>query len=355
MPKIQHYLERCVNEGVFPGASWVVGNLDGVQEKGSVGLLGEGLGPVKVDSIYDLASLTKIFVALALMKQLEDGLIRLEDEVKYFLPSYKTSSLGDVSLFALLTHTAPLPAGTHLYRHVHTREELLEAIRSYELRSGGETKVVYTCEAFILLGEIIAAVDAAGLDKVIRRRVLDPLGMQETCFLPSKELLPRIAPTEFCSIRGRVVRGEVHDENAMILGGVSGNAGLFSNALEMARLGEAMLVSLEDEASGNARDSGALLSKASAQLMCRNHTAGMGQNRGLGWMVAGPGSSAGDLLSPSSFGHTGFTGTSLWVDPERKLYALLLSNRIHPRRDNPAIFRTRHIFHNLAVIEYGKL
>ena len=352
---IKNYLAGCVKKGVFPGASWIIGNTGGILEKGYTGSLGHDLstvgslrlrlGPVKENSIYDMASLTKIFVALAFMKQLEDGLVRLEDTVDYFLPSYyKNSPFGSVELVALLTHTALFPGGTHLYQHVKTREELLETLRQSKFRTSETDKVVYTCEAFILLGEIVSAVDGIGLNEVIKRRVTAPLGMKDTCYLPDTELLPRIAPTEFCAIRGRMVRGEVHDENAMIMGGVSGNAGIFSTAPDMAKLGAAMLCSLE---------SGGFLKKASAIIMCRNYTPGMGQNRGLGWMLAGHGSSAGDLLSPASFGHTGFTGTSIWIDPERKFYAILLSNRIHPKRDNTEIFRTRHIFHNLAVLEYG--
>ena len=345
MTKIQKYLENCVTGGVFPGASWVIGNTAGVLEKGSVGLLGNGLGPAGEDTIYDIASLTKLFTALALMKQFEDGLLRLEDEVELFLPSYKNYPLGTATIFALMTHTAPIPRGTHLYRYAKTRDNLLEAIRSGPVRPDSPGRVVYTCEAFILLGEIVSAIDAAALDEVIRRRVLAPLGMEDTCFNPPASLMERIAPTEECPLRKKLIRGEVHDENAAIMGGVSGNAGLFSSAADMGRLAVAMLASLEG---------GVFLHKVSAELMTRNHTPGRGENRGLGWVIAGPGSSSGDLLSPRSFGHTGFTGTSLWIDPERKLYALLLSNRIHPRRDNPAIFRTRHIFHNLAVLEYGE-
>ena len=305
--------------------------------------MGDGLAPVTERSLYDLASLTKIPVALALMKQLEDGLICLEDELGYFLPSFKGSPFGAVTLFSLLTHTAPLANIVQLYKRAHNREELIKVIRLSEPRTDSPM-VLYTCEAFILLGEIISVVDSSALDEVVRRRVLTPLGMNDTCFNPPASLLDRIAPTEECAWRGHLVRGEVHDENAVVMGGVSGNAGLFSNALDMSRLAAAMLASLEG---------GAFLKKAGAELMTRNHTSGKGQNRGLGWMVAGPGTSAGDFMSPNSFGHTGFTGTSLWIDPERKLYALLLSNRIYPRRDNPDIFRTRYILSNLAVLEYG--
>jgi CubicO group peptidase (beta-lactamase class C family) len=342
MKPLREYLETCVIDGAFPGAAWAVGGRE-IFETGAVGLLGPGLGAAGEDSLYDLASLTKLFVTLALMRQLEDGLIRLEDRVDYFLPSFRPSPLGETTLFRLLTHTAPLAGGAALYRHVRGREDLLEAIRSGGLRRDGG--VLYTCEAFIILGEIASAVDGVGLDELIRRRVSVPLGMDDTCYRPPAEKIPRIAPTEDCPRRGKIIRGEVHDENAAVLGGISGNAGIFSSVRDMARLAAATLDSLEGR--------GAFLRRPTALLMSANHTAGGGENRGLGWMIRGPGSAAGDLMSGRSFGHTGFTGTSLWIDPERGLYALLLSNRIHPRRDNPGIFRVRHIFHNLAILCYG--
>jgi CubicO group peptidase (beta-lactamase class C family) len=205
--------------------------------------------------------------------------------------------------------------------------------------------VLYTCEAFILLGEIAAAVDHRGLDQVIRTRVTAPLGMDETAYHPPLEKIDRIAPTEDCPWRGKVLRGQVHDENAAVLGGISGNAGLFSSVRDMARLAAAVLDSLGGR--------GNFLRRPTAVLMTANLTEGGGENRGLGWMLKGPDSAAGDLMTERSFGHTGFTGTSLWIDPDRDLYAVLLSNRIHPRRDNRGIFRVRHIFHNLAILRYG--
>ncbi|MDR2101374.1 MAG: beta-lactamase family protein [Treponema sp.] len=341
MRPVKDYLEVCIGEGVFPGVSWVIGGKEGIFEKGTVGLLGAGLGRVREDSIYDLASLTKLFITLALMKQFEEGLIRLEDRVDFFLPFFRGSPLGGSTLFQLLTHTAPLPGGTTLYRHVHSREDMLETIRGTGIRY--DDGVVYTCEAFILLGEIAAAVDLMELDKIIRLRVTAPLKMNDTCYRPPSAPLDRIAPTEDCPSRGGVLRGHVHDENAELMGGVSGNAGIFSIAVDMARLSGAVLASLEGR-------EGAFLKKPVAEMMIRNYTEGRGENRGLGWMIKGPGSAAGDLMSFRSFGHTGFTGTSVWIDPEKDIYAVLLSNRIHPRRDNMGIFRTRHIFHNLAVL-----
>ncbi|MDR0723319.1 MAG: beta-lactamase family protein [Treponema sp.] len=342
MKAIKDYLETCVAGGAFPGAAWAIGGKETL-ETGAVGLLGAGLEAAAEDSLYDLASLTKLFTTLALMKQLEDGLIRLEDRVDYFLPAFRDSPLGGTTLFRLLTHTAPLPGGTMLYRYAHTREDLLEAIRSTGIRR--DEGALYTCEAFILLGEIASAVDSAGLDELIRVRVTAPLGMAETGYNPPDEKITRIAPTEVCPRQGVALRGQVHDENAAILGGVSGNAGIFSTVRDMARLAAAVLDSLEGR--------GDFLHRPTASLMTSNLTQGRGENRGLGWMLKGPGSAAGDLMPEESFGHTGFTGTSLWIDPSRRLYAILLSNRIHPRRDNAGIFRVRHIFHNLAILRCG--
>jgi CubicO group peptidase (beta-lactamase class C family) len=346
MRPVKDYLETCAAEGAFPGAAWVIGGGEGIFEKGTAGLLGPGLGPPGEDSLYDLASLTKLFTALALMKQFEDGLVRLEDRVDYFLPSVRNCALGETTLFRLLTHTAPLPGGTALHRHAHSREDLLEAIRCTGVRY--DQRVVYTCEAFILLGEISAAVDHMRLDELIRRRVTAPLGMNDTCYKPPATLMDRTAPTEDCPSRGGVLRGQVHDENAALMGGISGNAGLFSTAADMGRLAAGVLASLENR-------EGSFLKKPVAEMMTRNYTEGRGENRGLGWMLKGPGSAAGDLMSPRSFGHTGFTGTSLWIDPGRGIYAVLLTNRIHPRRDNDGIFRARQIFHNLAILNYGEV
>jgi CubicO group peptidase (beta-lactamase class C family) len=344
MRPVKEYLETCIGEGVFPGASWIIGGPEGFFEQGAVGSLGVGLGRVNEDSMYDLASLTKLFTALVLMKQLEEGLVRLEDRLDFFLPAFADSPLGETTLFRLLTHTAPLPGGAKLYRVAHGREDLLEAIRGNSVRS--DDRVLYTCEAFILLGELACAVDQADLDELVRLRVTAPLGMNDTCYRPPAALLDRIAPTEDDPGRGGILRGRVHDENADLMGGVSGNAGIFSTVADMARLAAAVLGSLKGR-------EGAFLKKPVIEMMTRNYTEGRGENRGLGWILKGPGSAAGDLMSARSFGHTGFTGVSLWIDPDRDLYTVLLSNRIHPRRDNMGIFRVRQVFHNLAVLRWA--
>ncbi len=346
MKEICTFLEECVAGGAFPGAVWNIGNRDGVLERGCVGTLGDGLGPTGLDTLYDLASVTKILVTYALMRQLQDGLVRLTDPLGDLLPSYRNHpTKANITLKELLTHTSMIPGQLQLYRHAHTKEDLLEAIRWQLPRADSPREVSYTSKGYIVLGEVIAAVDGQPLDEVVRRRVLEPLGMTDTCFNPDPMLMPRIAPTEDCPWRGCVVRGQVHDENAVVMGGICGHAGLFSTADDVAKAARMML-------SGKTDQGNAFFHPAVIHAMTQNYTPGCCESRGLGFMMACPASPAGDFMSPSSFGHTGFTGTSIWVDPEQDLYAVLLSNRIYPRRDNPAIHRVRQVFHNLAVLHY---
>jgi CubicO group peptidase (beta-lactamase class C family) len=345
MRSIASFLEESVAAGACPGASWVVGKGEGILEQGTAGVLGEGLGPVCPDSLYDLASITKIFVTLALMRQFEEGLLRLEDTVGYFKPGFisRENNKGDITLLELLTHTSVIPSLIELFLYAHTPEDMLLAIRRSVNRPDSPGTVKYTCEGYILLGTIVAALDGAPLDEVIRSRVLEPLGMKDTGYKPAPALLDRIAPTEYSAWRGRVVRGQVHDENAVVMGEVSGNAGLFSTAGDLARVAEMMLRC--------GREAG-FLHPATVEKMTANYTPRGGQNRGLGWLLAGPTAPAGDLMSARSFGHTGFTGTSIWVDPQYGLYGVLLANRIHPSRENTKFFRVRSIFHNLIILNY---
>lgn len=346
MRTIEQFMRNCVAEGAFPGATWQIGGAEGVLDAGAVGSLGEGLGAVQANTLYDLASLTKIIVTCAFMRQLQDGLVRLHDPIGRFLPAYRDHPKGEITLMELLTHTSVIPGQLQLYRHAHSRADLLEAIRWQVPRADSPERVAYTSKGYIVLGEVVAAVDGTTLDQAVHNRVLAPLQMNDTCFRPPKEYFNRIAPTEDCPWRGHVVRGEVHDENAVVMGGICGHAGLFSTAADVSRIAEAMLGAQD----GKTRKP--FFHPAILSAMTRNYTQGKGENRGLGFLLNGWNAPAGDLMSPSSFGHTGFTGTSIWVDPEKELYAVLLSNRIHPRRDNQEIFRVRQIFHNLAVLQY---
>jgi len=193
------------------------------------------------------------------------------------------------------------------------------------------SRSVYSDPGIILLGEILEQVAGQPLETFVRERVLEPLGMKDTMYLPPPGLLPRIAPTEFDPWRGRLVHGEVHDENAFAMGGIAPHAGLFSTAGDLSRFAQMML-------NGGI---GGMVSRGTIELFTRK--AGIPESdRALSWDTkSAEGCSAGTLLSPSSFGHTGFTGTSMWIDPERQLYVILLTNRVHPTRENNLIREAR--------------
>ena len=172
--------------------------------------------------------------------------------------------------------------------------------------------------------------------------------MKNTMFNPPESFYSNIASTENCKWRNKTIIGQVHDENAVILGGVCGHAGLFSNVEDLGKLCKAMLTG--KDAYGNS-----FLKSQTIELMTKNHTKGLNLSRGLGWQAKDKHNSpCGDLFSESSFGHTGFTGTSIWIDPKKNLYAVLLTNRVHPTREGDEIKRTRQIFHNLVVLNYDK-
>ena len=216
------------------------------------------------------------------------------------------------------------------------------------------TKSVYSDLGIILLGDILERVGETPFEKMARQRVLEPLEMKDAQYRPPAELLPRIAPTENDPWRGRVVRGEVHDENAFALGGVAPHAGLFATARDLAHLAQMLL-------DGGSYGGRRIVSRATVELFTERAGVPV-SSRALGWdtptdetglrsSVPGqPGySAAGSLFSARSFGHTGFTGTSMWMDPERALYAILLTNPVHPTRDNNAIRDVRAQVADAAV------
>jgi CubicO group peptidase (beta-lactamase class C family) len=199
--------------------------------------------------------------------------------------------------------------------------------------------MVYSDLGILLLGEILERVTGKDLEDLANQEVLGPLGMNDAMYRPAAALRSRIAPTEIDSWRGRLVHGEVHDENAFGLGGVAPHAGLFSTARSLGAFAQMML-------NGGAYGGRRLLKPETIALFTRRANLVAGSSRALGWDTPSEPSSAGALFSASSYGHTGFTGTSLWIDPERELFAILLTNRVHPTRDNPKITELRPAFHD---------
>lgn len=360
MCTIEQHLQKCVEEKVFPGAAYLFGTSEEILGHGCVGTLGVGRGPAEESTLYDIASVTKPIVAMAFMKLLEEGKVCLDDTIEQYLPEYAEERngvdptmlglpggagrpKGKNTMFQLLTHTSVIPGQVQLYRTCCTKQELLDAIRYLPPRDNIHFPVAYSSQGMILIGQVIEAITGVALDEAMRKLVFEPLAMKDTMFNPPDVLRDRIASTEECPWRGKTIIGQVHDENAVIMGGVGGHAGLFSTTDDLARVARAMLTG--KDAQGNR-----YFYRSTIEVMTRNHTKNMNLARGLGWQCRDEHDSpAGDLFSASSYGHTGFTGTSIWIDPERDLFAVLLTNRVNPTRKREGIARARHIFHNLVV------
>jgi len=280
------------------------------------------------------------------MVLVDEGRLDLDATVSSIVPGFRGGDKDDVRVRQLLTHSGGLLWWAPLFEELRGRAAFLERILEMDLDYAPGTKSVYSDLGIILLAEVLQRVAGEPLEAIARRRLFEPLGMGDTQYLPPVGLRPRIAPTERDPWRGRVLLGEVHDENAFALEGVAPHAGLFSTAGDLARFAQAML-------NGGELDGHSVVSRPTVELFTRH--AGVAEStRALGWdtpsngkdprssVPGDPGySSSGSLFSPRSFGHTGFTGTSMWMDPERELFLILLTNRVHPTRENRRISRVR--------------
>jgi CubicO group peptidase (beta-lactamase class C family) len=297
--------------------------------------------PAQPTTVYDLASLTKVIgLTTAVMLAVDDGRLELDAPVQRYLPAFEGEGKERVTIRLLLAHGSGLPAWRPLFREVGTREEAFALADTTALRSPPGTTDVYSDLGLIVLTQAVEAVYRERLDSLLARRIFQPLGMTSVGFLPTAERT-RIAPTELDPWRGRVLRGEVHDENAARMDGVSGHAGLFGSAPDLLTFAEWVLGQADGWTGGRADQLDSLTARptvrpSTLREFTRRQNVIPGSHRALGWDTPAPGSSAGAFLSATSFGHTGFTGTSLWIDPEHRLAIVLLSNRVNPTRDNPA-------------------
>lgn len=345
--KVNEFMKRCVNDA-FPGAVILIAR------KGIIALH-EAYGysqivPIKremtKDTIFDLASLTKsLATSIIIMRLIEDGFISLKQRIStIFNEIDKNDIKREITVWNLLTHTSGLPAWEPFYKGFKSREEIIKAaLNAFPSNKPGE-KYTYSDLGYIILTGIAEEVTGEAFDKLFEKYVTVPLDLKDTMFNPPNHLKSRIAATEMCEWRKEVLVGSVHDENAYAMNGVSGHAGLFSTALEVAKIGHMML-------NHGVYGSKEILSKSSVQIMTKNHVKNLGAGYGLGWMIndTPDGTSAGDLFSEKSFGHTGFTGTSIWIDPEKELIVVLLTNRVHPSRQNTKLIELRPKIHNLIA------
>ncbi|MCP3961596.1 MAG: serine hydrolase [bacterium] len=330
-------LDSFLEQGAFPGGIVAVGYRGNLVHLRPFGKLAEDADApaVAADTIYDLASLTKVIATTTMaMILVDEQSLELDSPVQEFLPRFVGEGKEKVTVRHLLTHSSGVDWWAPLYEEVRGQDAYVERIQAMDLVYEPGTDTKYSDLGLILLGEILERVAGQPLDAFVRERVFESLGMHDTLFRPPRDLLDRIAPTENDPWRGKVLRGEVHDENASALGGVAPHAGLFSTAGDLARFAQMMV-------NGGVLEHHRIVSRATVDAFTRR--AGVDDSsRALGWDTKSPEkSSAGSLFSPTSFGHTGFTGTSIWIDPERELFLILLTNRVHPSRDNILIRKVR--------------
>jgi CubicO group peptidase (beta-lactamase class C family) len=333
-------VERAIARGPIPGAAVAIGTA--ADERMACFGRTEADGPaVTPDTWYDLASLTKVLCTTPLLLDaIASGYLDPQAPVRELVPEVawlqQTPNLGDATLLQLATHTSGLPAWQPLYTLGLDRPTLLARVLHTPLEHA-PGRIVYSDFGFIILGTILERVLRKPLE-VQRRALFARIGLDEHVAFSAPAGAP-LAPTEVCPWRGRLLRGEVHDENAFALGGVAGHAGLFATLRGVCGYARALL-------------SGRLHSAAVLDYLSREHARNSPPEelrRGFGWSLASPGWSGGDLLSARSIGHTGFTGTGIWIDLERERYSVLLTNRVHPSRHTASgIEALRRAFNHAA-------
>lgn len=338
--QVDQLLRQGLAQGAYPCAAVAVGI-------GPTLYLKKCYGSCTENTLFDMASVSKIIApTMIAFRFLEDGLLRLYDTLGDFFSDVPADK-QQITILHLLTHTSGIPAHFLLSDHASDPSEAVGVILNHPLdRAPGEAPV-YSCMGFILLGKILEHIGGAPLDQLAQRFVFGPLGMNHSGYHPTGD----IAPTELNPATGTLLHGIVHDENARFLGGISANAGVFSDLNDMITFTKML-------ACGGGKDDGTpYLSPAMLRAALVNRTPhSAGEFRGLGFNLAGsPKNFLGDLMGPRAYGHTGFTGTSIAVDPDTGLWVVVLTNRVCPTRENTILVRMRSLIHNAAAAEASRL
>jgi CubicO group peptidase (beta-lactamase class C family) len=319
---IDRVVTRGIKAGGYPGAAVVVGRQGAAVLERGYGRLSWSSTSTYVtaeQTIYDIASLTKVVgTTSAIMVLYDQGKISLDAPVSRYIPEFSGGDKDLVTIRLLLTHRSGLPAGRDIWRMTHDPAQARQIILSTPLAYHPGEYYEYSDLGADILGMVVEAVSGERLDQFLSERVFQPLGMNDTFFCPNDSLKYRIAPTEIAPPRGYPLQGEVHDENAYAMGGVAGHAGLFSTATDLAIFAQMML-------NGGEYNGVRILADSTVTLFTKR-AAG---HRALGWDTPTGEYGSGRYLSDRAFGHTGFTGTSMWVDPEHKMFVILLTNRVH--------------------------
>src|SRR5215472_2156958 len=348
-------IENAIADQAFPGATLAVG-YHGKVSYHAFGHLsyGKDSPATKLDTMYDIASLTKVVVTTTLVEKLVEGdfpsPLELDAPIERYLPQWASGPQPEwrhkVTDRNLMTHSSGLPAFQEYWRTSKGKSDTLRMIFAEPLQYEPGTKVVYSDLGIILMAEIIYRLTGKPLDQLANEYIFQPLGMKDSMYNPPKKLWPAIAPTEVDERwRHRLIQGEVHDENAYAIGGVSGHAGVFSTSPDLAAFCQMLL-------NGGVYAHHRILKRATIaeftapQPLAKNA-------RTLGWVVPTEGSSSGRYFSAHSYGHTGFTGTTIWIDPDRQLFVVVLTNRVNPTRENHKIAEVRPAVHDAIVKSLG--
>ena len=335
-----------VRDSVFPGAIAVIGDRRGILTQVSVGRIDWAADAPAPDlnTVWDMASLTKVLgMTTAMMQLVEEGRVVLDAPVQRYLPEWTGRNKERVTVRQLLTHSAGLPAFRQLWKLTPTADSARALLMATPLDTVPGARMVYSDIGAVLLGFIVERVSGESLDRYLVRSVFVPLGMNDTRYLPPKEWLPRTAPTERDPWRGRLLRGEVHDENAAFLERPVAHAGLFSTANDLARFARALL-------NEGSLDGARVVRAETVRDFTRVQNVLL-SNRALGWETPTGGNSAGRVMRRPAYGHTGFTGTSVWIDPANDRFVLLLTNRVNPTRENSRIGPVRTAVADLVTTQ----
>jgi CubicO group peptidase (beta-lactamase class C family) len=344
--EVDKILINAIQDKAFPGTVVLVSKDNKIIYEKPFGHLSydDNSALVSNSTIYDVASLTKVIATTtSAMICYDRKLFLLDDPVTKYLPGFANNGKENITIKNLLLHNSGLPAYKRFYGRYNSAEEVEDALYLTELEYKTGTKKVYSDLGMIVLGKLIEKVTGGKLDRFCNEEIFQPLKMNSTYFNPPDSLKYKMAPTEIDNYwRNRLVWGTVHDETASLMEGVAGHAGLFSTANDISNLLQMLL----NRGTYNGLQ---LIKPETIQLFTRRFSAQ--STRALGWDTkSAKGSSAGELFDITSFGHTGFTGTSIWVDPTKELFVIFLTNRVHPTRENKKLYKIRPVLHN-AIME----
>jgi len=353
---VLNYMQAAVADSAWPGAVLLAARKGKIFIHEAAGFhTYDKLENTNRGDIFDLASITKVVATTSAVMQLyEQGKLDLDDKVVKYLPKFKGrqaeyfNQKNNISIKNLLTHSAGLPPFKQYYLMGDSKEARLDSIYNTAPETGIAEKTIYSDVGVIILGKIIEKISGLSLDIYSDSMIFKPLGMKSTYFNPPAERMKRIVPTEFDQPSGFFTRGQVHDENSRSLDGVAGHAGLFSSAYDLGLFSQTML-------NGGLYGWKRIFKKETVELFTKPALVVNGSSRCLGWDSPSGKASGGIYLSTKSFGHTGFTGTSMWIDPENEIVVILLTNAVHPERANksPKYYDWRQRIHSAVYESVG--